>query len=1169
MKIEQYRQILSERILILDGAMGTNLQRYDPTLDDYQGKEGCTEILNFTRPQWLKEVHASFFEAGCDAIETNSFGSNRIVLAEYDLQDKVLEYNREAAKIAKEVAQSFSKKGHPRFVVGSMGPGTKLPSLGHTNFDTLRFNYAEQAQGLLEGGVDILLIETCQDLLQVKAAINGSLDAMKKLKLRVPLNVQVTIEATGTMLVGSDMPTAITVLECFPVDTIGLNCATGPTEMSEHVRTLGQMTDRYISCLPNAGLPENVGGQAVYKLTPDELAMHLKDFVQRHGVNVAGGCCGTTPEHLRKVVDALKNVTPLKRQLKKSAMVSSTYSATAIRQEPAPMIIGERTNANGSKLFKDLLAKDDYDALVTMAKDQEAEGVHTLDVCTAYVGRDEVKDMTEVIKRYALQTRVPLVIDSTEAPVIEEALKLLGGKPIINSINLEDGEERMEKVCPMMKTYGAAVVALTIDEKGMAKQKSKKVEIAKRIYKLATEKYGIPGSDLIFDALTFTLGSGEEEFRKAGIETIEAIREIKKEMPDVHTTLGVSNISFGLSPVSRPVLNSVFLHYAVEAGLDSAIVNFKKIIPLFKIDEKGRELARQLVFDERKFDKDGHCTYDPLHKFMAHYADAKATAGPAKKEKPKTIEEDLEQRIIDGNKQGIEPVLDQAMKKYPALEIINKILLKGMKVVGELFGSGQIQLPFVLQSAETMKASVKHLEPHIPKVGGGLSKGKMVLATVKGDVHDIGKNLVDIILTNNGYTVVNLGIKQQLDSILKAAEEHKPDAIGLSGLLVKSTAVMKENLDEMNRRGVKYQVILGGAALTRKFVEEDLRQLYKGKVFYALDAFAGLQLMDELTNNATEKKLTSIYDKPPVIARSEGRMPGATKQSKIATPASGGLAMTSKRSKIKPVAKPPQPPFWGSRVIRGVDLNEIYKYMNETALLKVRWGFKRVRSSTLEEYQKMMAEKVYPLYEKWKKYTIRERLFDPKVVYGYFPCHSEGDSLIVYSDDKKKSHVKFNFPRMNKDPYYCISDFFNTKESGIDDVLPMMLVTIGDKATPHAQSIFKENQYQDYLYLHGLSVETAEALAEYWHRRIREELNITSQDSPDIRKYFQQNYQGSRYSFGYPACPNLEDQTEMFKLLEPQRINVSLSEEFQLDPEQSTSALIVPHPEAKYFSVET
>ena len=933
--------------------------------------------------------------------------------------------------------------------------------------------------------------------------------------------------------------------------------ATGPTEMSEHIRTLCQLTNRYISVLPNAGLPENVGGKAVYKLTPAELASHLVDFVTRFGVNVVGGCCGTSYDHLQKVAEAVSSLKPVQRSVKKSAQIASMYLSTPLRQEPAPLIVGERTNANGSKLFRDLLNADDYDALGTIAKEQEDEGAHVLDVCTAFVGRDEVKDMTETIKRFALQSRVPLMIDSTETPVIEAALKLLGGKSIVNSINLEDGEERLAQICPLLKTYGAAVVALTIDEKGMAKTTDSKVAIAKRILDIATRKYGLSASDLIFDTLTFTLGSGDEEFRRAGMSTLDAIRRLKKEIPEAHTILGVSNISFGLAPAVRTVLNSVFLHYALEAGLDAAIVNFKKITPYHKIDPKGRELARKLIFDERQFAPDGTVTFDPLKELMAAYAGTKEEAASSKEEESKSIEDALKQRIINGNKQKIELLLEEALKKYSALEIINNILLDGMRTVGNLFGSGQLQLPFVLQSAETMKAAVRCLEPHIPKQSGKVTKGTMVLATVKGDVHDIGKNLVDIILTNNGYSVVNLGIKQPIENILKAAEEHKPDAIGLSGLLVKSTAVMKENLEELNRRDLKYEVILGGAALTKKFVEVDLRPLYKGKVYYANDAFAGLRIMDELTNPSVDKKLTAEYNSPPKEEKT-----GA-----ISTEKEPGTSGPTK-SAIKPAPQIPKTPFLGTRVARGIDLKELFTYINETALLKVRWGFKRVSSSSTEEYEQMMKEKVYPLYEKWKSYVIREGVFHPQIVYGYFPCQSDGDALIVYDVDQKTERQRFHFPRQNKAPFLCLADFFRSKASEEMDVIGLMLVTMGAEASERIQTIYKSNAYTDYLYLHGLSVETAEALAEYWHKRMREDLGIAKNDAKVIRDLFQQKYQGSRYSFGYPACPNLEDQTKLFDLLDPSRIGVQLSESFQLQPEQSTSALIVHHPDAKYFSVD-
>jgi len=1148
MTLNEFKKLLAERILIFDGATGTNLQLHNPTVDDYAGLEGCTEILLDTHPDWIEQLHASFFKVGCQIVETDSFGANRIVLAEYGIAERAYELNVKAAQLARRVAQQFSTKDFPRYVAGSMGPGTKLPSLGHATFDMLRGSYEEQARGLIDGGADLLLIETCQDILQIKAALNGSFDAMKALKKEIPIMTQVTVEATGTMLVGTEMSAAIAALDPYAISSLGMNCATGPQEMSEHVRTLSQQWDRPISVLPNAGLPENDQGRAVYKLTPTELASHLKDFVQRFGVNIVGGCCGTTPEHLAAVVETLKGVTPVRREVTRTPSASSLYIQVPLKQEPAPLIIGERTNANGSRKFRDLLALDDYDALTAMGKDEVHEGAHMIDVCTAYVGRDEIKDMTECVKRMTLQVRLPLMIDSTEAPVLEEALKLVGGRCVINSINLEDGEERMEKVCPMAKTYGAALVALTIDEKGMAKSRASKVAIAKRIHDLAVQKYGLRPEDLMFDTLTFTLGSGDQEFRKAGIETIEAIRAVKKELPGVFTVLGVSNISFGLAPQSRQVLNSVFLHYAIEAGLDAAIVNSKKILPLYKIDDKGRELARQLIFDERR---EG---FDPLTEFMAHYADVKEVSARAKREEPTTIEGKLKGRIVDGNKQGIEVLLDEALTKNGPLDIINTILLDGMRTVGELFGSGQMQLPFVLQSAETMKAAVRYLEPFMPKADQGKHKGKMVLATVKGDVHDIGKNLVDIILTNNGYKVVNLGIKMPIADILVAAEKEKPDAIGMSGLLVKSTAVMKENLEEMNRRGVKTPVILGGAALTRRFVEEDLRNIYEGYVYYGMDAFSGLRIMDELTNPAFEKKLT-LYETR-----------GGSGQT---LKGEGGEVRSAPSVYIppSPIAQPPSPPFWGSRVARGISLSEVFKYINETALLKVRWGFSRGKTSA-QEYQKLLKETVEPLYQKWKEFCLKQQLLVPQVVYGYFPCQSEGDSVIIYKEDQKTEWVRFNFPRQKETPQRCISDFFLPTSSGKMDVFAASIVTVGTKASEEEQVLFKKNSYSDYLYLHGLSVETAEGLAELWHRRMREELSIHHDDSPEIRDWFHQKYHGGRYSFGYPACPNLQDQKQLFTLLDPARIQVSLTEEYQLNPEQSTSAIIIHHPDAKYFNVQ-
>ncbi|OGR85592.1 MAG: methionine synthase, partial [Elusimicrobia bacterium RIFCSPLOWO2_01_FULL_54_10] len=925
-----FLETLAKKVLVLDGAMGTNLQTQNLTPEDFGGKDGCNEYLILTKPEAVEKVHDSFFKAGCDAVETDTFGSSRIVLAEYDLQDHAIELNRKAAELARKVAQKYHTPEKPRFVIGSIGPTTKLPTLGHIAFEPMYEAYFEQVTGLLEGGVDALLIETCQDILQTKIAVIAANDVMQKGGKRVPIMTQITVEQFGTMLLGTEASAAYTALEMMPIDVIGMNCATGPKEMIENVKYLTRYSRMPVSILPNAGLPENVGGHAHYKLTPKELADYHEMFVKELGVSIVGGCCGTTPEHLEAVVKRVGSLAPKKREILEERPASSLYQAVTYKQEPPPMMVGERTNANGSKKFKQLLEREDYDGIVAMGKEAVAEGSHMIDVCCAYVGRDEVKDTIEVITRLNQQVTVPIMVDSTEAPVIEEALKRISGKPVINSINLEDGEERMKKICPMAKRYGAGLIALTIDEKGMAKDRAKKLEIAERIYKLATEKYGIRGEDLFFDTLTFTLGSGDAEFRNAGIETIEAIREIKKKLPKVKTILGLSNISFGLDPDSRHVLNSVFLHYAMEAGLDSAIVHASKIIPLYKIDEETREITRRLVFNESK---DG---LDPLHDFIAHFEKRK---GLVKKEivaaSSRPLEERLKHRIIDGDRNGMDNDLESALKKYKPLDIINTHLMDGMKVVGELFGSGKMQLPFVLQSAEVMKKAVAYLEPLMDKVAGS-EKGRIVLATVKGDVHDIGKNLVDIILTNNGYKVFNLGIKQSIESILSAAEEHKAHAIGLSGLLVKSTLVMKEDLEEMRRRGISIPVICGGAALTRQYVEENLRAVYEGQVFYGQDAFSGLHVMNELTQGNS----------------------GAAPQPKKARPktsvavAQAPAVQVPKRSDVSITNPIPKPPFWGYKILKNIPLSKIYPYINKTALFKGQWQFKQAGLSDAD-YEKI------------------------------------------------------------------------------------------------------------------------------------------------------------------------------------------------------------------------
>ena len=1161
---KNFLQVLNEKIVVFDGAMGTNIQTQNLTADDFGGEHlnGCNEYLLISKPSAVEKVHSDFLAAGVDVIETDTFGSSSLVLGEYDLQDRAYEISKKGAALAKKVAKEFSTAAHPRFVAGSIGPTTKLPSLGHISFREMEKTYYEQVAGLVEGGSDLLIVETCQDVLQIKAALGAVFGYFKDKRIKLPVMASITIETMGTMLMGTEVAAALTALDPYDISVIGMNCATGPKEMSEHIHYLTQNSRIPVSCIPNAGLPENVGGVAHYHLSPEEMVKWLSHFVNDFGVSVVGGCCGTRLEHLKAVVNAVGGLSPKKRTIESQPSVSSLYSSVTMEMKPAPLIVGERTNANGSKKFRELLQAEDYDGMVTMAKEALKEGAHVLDVCVAYVGRDEVKDMKEFVSRLNTQVPLPLVIDSTEAPVIEAALELCAGKAIVNSINLEDGEERIEKVIPLCKKFGAAVVALTIDERGMAKTAKDKLEIAKRIYDIVVNKHGMHPSDIIFDTLTFTLGSGDEEFRKAGIETIEAIKMIKKELPDVGFVLGVSNISFGLSPHIRHDLNSVFLHYAIEAGLSQAIVNAQKIKPLYKIDERGRELCKQLIFDERKFEGD-QCVYDPLTELMAFYADKKSDMKAEKKERAGTIEEILANRIIDGDRQDITTDLDEAMKKHSPLHIINEILLGGMKVVGDLFGRGEMQLPFVLQSAETMKAAVSHLEKFMEK-SDATNKGTMVLATVKGDVHDIGKNLVDIILTNNGYKVYNLGIKQSLENILKAWEEYKPDAIGMSGLLVKSTAIMKENLEVMNERGLTPPVVLGGAALTRRFVEQDLRSLYKGTVVYASDAFDGLRFMDQLKTKGIESFASTV--KEPAVFDEDGEELLTGSEAKIAS-AMRENPESDVRSKISTDVPIPKVPFWGNRVVENIPLQEIFEYINESALIKGQWQVRKGKRSE-EEYRKEVDEKVRPDLERLKKQSIEEQLLQPKVVYGYFPCQSAGNDLIIYQEDLKTERMRFTFPRQKDDRFLCLADYFAPKNSGKIDVVPFHMVTMGKAASEHSAKLYAANNYKEYLYFHGLSVETTEALAELWHKKIREELGIAGKDAKEIKRLFSQGYQGSRYSFGYAACPNLEDHTKLFELLIPEQIGVHLTEEFMLEPEQSTDAIIVHHPEAKYFNVK-
>jgi 5-methyltetrahydrofolate--homocysteine methyltransferase len=1147
-----FLETLRERVVVFDGATGTNLQARSLSADDFGGPalEGCNEILAVTRPGVIAQLHSSFFDVGCDATETDTFGAFPVVLAEYGIADRTRELNEAAARIAKEVASGYSTPDRPRWVVGSIGPGTKLPSLGQIDFVDLRDGYEAQVDGLLSGGVDVLLVETVYDLLQAKAALVACRRAMARAGREVPLMVQVTMETTGRMLVGSEIGAALTALEALRPDVIGLNCATGPREMTEHLRHLSRYARTFLSCLPNAGLPSVVEGRTHYDLSPDELAAAHDRFTAEFGLNVVGGCCGTTPEHLARVVEAVWGRAPVPRQPVPEPACSSIYTAVPFAQDVSFLGIGERTNANGSRKFRDALLAADWDTCVQMAKEQVREGAHVLDVNVDYVGRDGVADMHEIASRFATAAPLPLVLDSTEPPVLEAGLQHLGGRAVLNSANLEDGEapgSRCDRVLSLAREYGAAVICLTIDEEGQARTADWKLRVAHRIHDLAIERYGLESSDLVFDALTFPLGSGQEDLRRDAIETIEGIRRIKAELPGVYTVLGISNVSFGLKPAIRHVLNSVFLHECVEAGLDAAIVHAARIMPLHKIDERAKELALDLVYDRRR---EG---YDPLTELMAAFEDVEAGAIEREDRSGWPVEERLSARIVDGDRDGLEVDLDEALTGgRPALSIINDVLLSGMKTVGELFASGDMQLPFVLASAETMKTAVAHLEPHMEKTGSG-GKGRVVIGTVKGDVHDIGKNLVDIILTNNGYEVANLGIKVPLTEFVDKAVEWEADAVGMSGLLVKSTLIMRENLEELNARGLhNIPVLLGGAALTRNYVERDLREVYKGRLFYGKDAFEGLRTMETLMEGKRTGELDPDFGRAP-----GGRVLPPRKSQRGET-----VAPAAARSDVVTDNQVFVPPFLGTQVAKGISLDDIAGYLNETALFRNQWQFRpqggepdaefkdRVRSVLRDELAKAKADGT----------------LIPAVAWGYFPVNGEGDDLVVWTDDTRaEERLRFSFPRQGKDRHLCIADFFRSVESGKADYAGFSVVTMGEVASEHSRELFEADRYQDYLFFHGLSVEMAEALAELWHRRMREEWGFAGEDGPTLTGLFRQQYRGSRYSWGYPACPDLEDQAKVADLLDIGRIGVTVSEEYQLHPEQSTSAIVVHHPEAKYF----
>ncbi|WP_040160849.1 methionine synthase [Mobilicoccus massiliensis] len=1193
---DQFRALLSERVIVADGAMGTMLQAADPSLDDFEQLEGCNEILNVTRPDIVRSVHQEYLEVGVDAIETNTFGANLPNLAEYDIPERIEELAEAGARIAREVADEYSTPEKPRFVLGSMGPGTKLPSLLHARYADLRDAYEKCARGLVKGGADALLIETCQDLLQAKAAIVGSKRALAELGLDVPIICSVTVETTGTMLMGTEIGAALVALEPLGIDMISLNCATGPAEMSEHLRHLSQNARIAVGCLPNAGLPELGKDGAVYPLTPAELAKAHKSFVEEYGLSLVGGCCGTTPEHLAAVVEAVggKPVTP--RDPHPEPSVASLYTAVPFRQDASFLSIGERTNANGSKAFREAMLAEDWNQCVEIAKNQTREGAHLLDVCVDYVGRDGVDDMSEIVSRFATSSTLPLVLDSTEPPLIEAGLERMGGRAVINSVNYEDGdgpESRFTRVMRLVREHGAAVVALTIDEQGQARTREHKVAVASRLIDALTGEWGMRVEDIIVDALTFPIATGQEETRRDAIETIEAIREITTTYPGVQTTLGVSNVSFGLKPAARVVLNSVFLDECVKAGLSSAIVNAAKILPIARIDEEQYKVALDLVHDRREWagePGESECTYDPLARMLELFEGVdSASLKESRLEELKSLPvgERLAQRIIDGERQGLDADLDEAVDSgIPALAVINDHLLEGMKVVGERFGAGTMQLPFVLQSAETMKAAVAHLEPVIEEQvaasggSGRQAKAKVLLATVKGDVHDIGKNLVDIILSNNGYDVVNIGIKKTVNEIIDAAEENDVDAVGMSGLLVKSTVVMKDNLEEFNKRGLadKWPVLLGGAALTRVYVEEDLASIYEGHVRYARDAFEGLRLMDAVAKAKADPEL-DLADALPELRKRRVKTRDDVRYS------GGEGTDDTTPSDVERLSEVPTPPFWGTRIVKGIALADYASFLDERATFLGQWGLKPTRGGEGPGYEELVETEGRPRLRMWLDRIKTEDIMAPAVVYGYFPCYSEGNDLVVlWHEDgthtldgeqvehrKGEERERFTFPRQRRDRRLDLADFFKNKEAyeadGVPDVIAFQLVTMGAHVSDVTAKLYAENAYRDYLELHGLSVQLTEALAEMWHARVRDELGIGDPVSMDLDDVLDVRFRGCRYSFGYPACPDLEDRTTLVRLLEPERIGVELSEELQLHPEQSTDALVVHHPEAKYFKV--
>ena len=1171
-------------IIIFDGGTGTSFQNLNLSSHDFGGDEleGCNENLVLSSPNTVEQVHNSFLEAGCHVIETNTFGASSIVLDEYSISNKAYEINKKAAQIAKKCANLFSSINTPRFVAGSIGPTTKLPTLGHIDFDKLKESYEEQINGLIDGGIDLLLIETCQDVLQIKSALSASQEVIKNRNIELPIMISITMETTGTMLVGSDIASALTILEPYNIDILGLNCATGPVQMKEHIKYLAENSPFAISCIPNAGLPENIGGVAHYKLTPLELKMQLMNFIYDFNVQLIGGCCGTTPEHIKHLSSIIEEIVDKKINKKLATAktnfvpsAASIYNAVPYKQDNSILIVGERLNASGSKKVRELLNEDDWDGLVSIAKQQQKENAHILDVNVDYVGRDGVKDMKEITSRLVTNINLPLMIDSTEADKMESGLKTVGGKCIINSTNYEDGDDRFNQVLKLALDYGAGIVIGTIDEDGMARTSQKKYDIAKRAL-IKTRSSGLADYEIFFDPLALPISTGIEEDRLNAKATIEAISKIRKSFPDIHIILGISNISFGLSPLSRINLNSIFLDECIKAGLDSAIIAPNKILPLSKISVDTKKLCLDLIYDRRKFEN--HiCIYDPLVELTKAFQDL--TISDFKKastsSKNLTLEEKLKNHIVDGEKIGLEEQLNNALKKYKPLEIINTYLLDGMKVVGELFGSGQMQLPFVLQSAETMKFAVSVLEPHMETVDEKISNGKLLIATVKGDVHDIGKNLVDIILSNNGFDVINLGIKQDVSAIIDAQNRHKADCIAMSGLLVKSTAFMKDNLEAFNNAEINVPVILGGAALTPKFVNEDCSQIYKGKILYGKDAFTDLQFMNDYMDSkkkgnwSNENGFINTDDIQIKLASPSSSAKDKNLNKNLEKTKSIQLIENFNRSNFVVEEEPIKAPFLGTRVLQDIeiDFDKLIFYLDKKALFSGQWQIKKNKGQSVEEYNNYLDSYANPLLEKWINIILDKNLISPKAVYGYFRCGRDDNSIYLFDNVSNKRISEFNFPRQKSGNNLCIADFYcDLKNNHPVDIFPMQAVTMGEIASEYSQELFKADKYSDYLIFHGLTVQLAEALAEYVHSIVRIECGFKSYEPNNNREILAQKYRGARYSFGYPACPKVSDSNIQLSLLDTKRINLTMDESEQLHPEQSTTAIISLHSKAKYFS---